>query len=168
MLISQAEMEKRLKSQNNLANKLKAAQVPGVTSSNERAPQVPHDSSIRKIAGVLASIDKPSVVSRELGLTPGQVRTAAHSKKQSVREAVQETKDRVSELALNQLLGTLGLLTPDSMVGEKPKDIANVAASLSKVVSNMTPKETRDSANIQVVIYAPPQKSEDNYKTLDV
>lgn len=172
MQIDKAELERRLKSQNNLANTLGLPTEQPKTLVEDKptkqyTPQI-KDESTRILAGTLAHLDKPSNVARELGLTPQQVHSAAHSQNPTIRRAVDETRDRVSELALNQLLGTLGLLTPDALIGEKPKDLSQIAANLSRVVQNMTPRETGDGPRVNVVIYAPPQKTEDKYRTIDV
>src|SRR4051812_9469598 len=117
MVISKSEMERRLNSDNNLKNKLQL-EIRPIADKPKRdyTPRVT-DKQVRIMAGTLAHLDTPANVSREFGLTPQQVRSAANSKDKTVKDAVDATRDRVSELALNQLLGTLNLLGPDSLVG---------------------------------------------------
>jgi hypothetical protein len=168
MEVTRAELDRRLRSGGNLANAIPAPSLV-VTEKPKReyTPQI-KDTNVRALAGSLAQIDSPTHISAEFGLTKQQIRSAANSPKEPIRNAVQETCDRVSELALNRLMGVLGLLTPDTMVGEKPKDLAAIAASLSKVTSNMRPRDINPGSGMQVLIYAPPQKTERSYEVLDI
>ena len=82
------------------------------------------------------------------------------------------TEKEVEEIALTRLMDALGLLTIDSMIGEKPKDLSIIASNLSRVHKNLKPDSvsgaTAPGAQVQVTIYAPQQRSIQDYEVLEV
>jgi hypothetical protein len=61
--------------------------------------------------------------------------------------------ERVRELALDKLMESLGLLTEEKVKKSTARDISVVAANMSRVVENVTPKQV--GGNVQLVLYAP-------------
>lgn len=172
MKITQEELERRLKGNQNLLNKLSIVPSEKGTRGNDsenrnnagRKEEIPNaPASLRVVAGILAKAENNSAaVARKLELTPGQVRYAEKTKETAL------TEKQVQDLALTRLMDTLGLLTIDRIEDEKPKDIASIAANLSRVHTNLKPKESGDGNSVNIMIYAPKQRSEKEYEVLEV
>jgi len=134
-------------------------------------PNIDND-IVRTTIGLLA-VDGSTTsqqIQKEFGLTKNQIIGAKNSKKRSIQEKLQRGRDKVSELAIDKLMDTLGLLDPGTLLDAKPKDLANVAASLSKVVSSMRniEQDKDNDAKVNVVIYAPERKDINSYSVIDV
>jgi hypothetical protein len=181
MKISLEELNRRLTSEKNIVNTLPAkksekfSETPGrspekskgndSTNKNNcgRLPELPNaPKSLRVVAGVCARVDNGVIASNAFGLTPGQVRYAAKDQQTKL------TEKQVQETALICLMDTLGLLTADRIADEKPKDISAIAANLSRVHSNLRPREDVSSNNVQVNIYTPKQRRVDEYDVIEV
>jgi hypothetical protein len=73
----------------------------------------------------------------------------------------------VQELALLKTIEVLGLLDADDIAGEKPRDRAAIAASLSRVYSNVRPAATGNANAVQFVVYAPSIKSDKHFEVVE-
>lgn len=109
-------------------------------------------------------------IQKEFGVTRNQVTGARNSKKKTIAERIARGKDRVSELAIDRLMETLGLLTSDTLVEEKPKDLASIAASLAKVASSMgrDGSEDKKGSGVNITVYAPSPRELNSYSVIDV
>lgn len=169
MQIDEAELRRRLNSNNNLARESlpEPPKIPSVEIIHpEKTPQTPQvkSQSLRTIAGILAHQAPAPQVARELGLTKNQVISAKHSS--VIAPAVKAGVDRVRELALDKLMLSLGLMTEEKLDNASLKDLSIVAANMSRVVEKTSPKES--SENIKLVIYAPTLRSEKSYGEIEV
>jgi hypothetical protein len=179
MKISQEELERRLGSSKNLVNRFSFSEKNKENKENKenkrgndsdnrnnagRLPEAPNaPKSLRVVAGVLAKAEgNATVVARNLDLTSGQVLYAEKSEK------VIPTEKKVQEIALTRLMDSLNLLTLPSLIGEKPKDLASIAANLSRVHSNLRPKEDREGNQVNVTIYSPKQREISEYDVIEV
>jgi hypothetical protein len=185
MQITQEELERRLTEASNLCNRISGVkQVSPIEESKRgndennrnnagRKPEIPNaPASLRIVAGVLAKAEGNSAqVARNLKLTPGQVRYAS-----SVEDAVAEgtsskikiTEKQVQEVALNRLMDALGLLDAGAFISEKPKDISTIAANLSRVHSNLRPKDERAGDNVNITIYSPKQRRLEDFDVIEI
>jgi hypothetical protein len=163
MEISQAELERRLNSSKNLANVI---QKPPAQKSVVTPKETPKhiDSTTRTVAAILAnSGDKQTA--KDLGLSSTQIKSAQNSSK--IQNKVSAGTERVRELALDKLMSALGLMTEEKFENANLRELSGVARDMSRVVESTTEKVVQDS-RLQIIIQAPPQKTEDYYKTLDV
>jgi len=188
MHITEEDLKRRLK--NNLLEKL-AGKTASSSSPKDPAPEnkpsnkgndsenklnsgrhsdVPNaPKSLRVVAGILAKSDNGVVAAQNIS----QVIDAKFTNEQARYAAKQNdklTEKEVEEVALTRLMDALGLLTIDSMVGEKPKDISIIAANLSRVHKNLKSDSHEAGAGnqVQVNIYAPQQRSIKDYEVLEV
>jgi hypothetical protein len=136
-------------------------------------PNIKND-VFRATSGILSASDSATnkEIQKEFGVTRNQITGAEKSKKKSLAEKIQRGRDKVSELALDRLMCTLGLLTDEKLsVMDNPKDIANVAASLAKVAGSMDSR-SRDTSNgdarISLNINTPSPRALSEYQVIDV
>ena len=158
---SEAPEEKKSSNKgNDSENKLNAGR-----GADPNAPK-----SLRVVAGILAKADNGVIAAQNIS----QVIDAKFTNEQARYAAKQNnkiTEKEVEEIALTRLMDALGLLTIDSMIGEKPKDLSIIASNLSRVHKNLRPPDATASgtaAQVQVTIYAPQQRSIQDYEVLEV
>lgn len=165
MVISKEELQRRLNSQKNfqavLDQRVPQKPVVKVQPKPKQVQAVPAPRDARIVAGALAATGVPQkTIAREFGLTTNQVQKA-----QKLPE-VRSTVERVKEIALDKLMASLNLMTEDKFENSSLKDLSAVAANLSRVVERTTPQE--NNTTLQLIVYAPEQKTERSYKVLDV
>lgn len=131
-------------------------------------PNISND-IVRSTIGILAETGTSSkAIQTEFAVTKNQIIGAKKSKR--LKKQIEQGKDKVSELAIDRLMATLGLLTPDKMLNEKPKDLSIIAANISSVVARMKPpeekKDTHNGVTIQVL--APQIRDVSSYPVIEV
>lgn len=129
---------------------------------------------VRATVGILSASNSATnkELQNEFGMTRNQITGARKSKKLSLASKIERGKDRVSELAIDKLMHTLGLLTEEKISEcEKPKDIADIAVSMSKIVASMSSSKAdkKDAAaSVQLTVYAPSMREVSSYTVVDV
>ena len=116
---------------------------------------------LKTVAASLVRQGVPEVtVCKEFNITPRDVRAADESK-------VSASLARVRELALDRLLITLGLMTPDMLASASLKELSTNTANLSRVLDKTAPKEMNDN-RVQFLVYAPGPRRMDAFSIQDV
>src|SRR5580692_3473847 len=185
MKITQEELQRRLNSSSNLVNRISKNNLSSSNSQLKHEQQDKHRDneqdkinkrgndennrnnagrkedipnappSLRLVAGILSHAENNSAsVARGLNLTPGQVRYASDA----TASGETLTEKKVQEIALNRLMDALGLLSLDRIENETPKTVSTIAANLSRIHSNLKPKESGNSNNMNVILYSPKVK----------
>ena len=85
----------------------------------------------------------------------------------SIPNKVNTKIESLRDLALEKTLQALGLITIDKLLDANLDDLSKVAFRLSQIA---IPKfdSTEDNSKINITIYAPEQKLESSYKTIEV
>jgi hypothetical protein len=115
---------------------------------------------VRATVGALAVQSSVPEVAATFNLSPNTVREATHAHNPEVRSRVDNAVERVRELALNKLMESLGLLSEEKVKKSTARDISVVAANMSRVVENVTPKQV--GGNVQLVLYAPSRRANES------
>jgi hypothetical protein len=95
--------------------------------------------------------------------------TAANIANNSVAKAeVVATRYDIQNLATAKLMQTLGLLNPHDV--EKETDRVAIMTGLSKVISviDKDTKDKKEGRSVHLHLYAPNQRKEDSYETIEV
>lgn len=89
--------------------------------------------------------------------------------REDVEAAVNDTVKQVSDKAVDILMSSLGVITPDKLQSAKITDAARIAKDMSSIAANMRPKEAPGGLNfgLQVVINAPVQKQVRDYDIIE-
>lgn len=132
-------------------------------------PNIDND-IVRATIGALAATGSASIkeISEEFGVTENQIKGARDSKNEDIKKRIETAKNKVSEIALDRLMLSLGLMTPEVLTNTKPKDLSVVMANLSSVVSRMKSEESEKAASINLNVYVPETKQLENYSVIDV
>jgi Holliday junction resolvasome RuvABC endonuclease subunit len=164
MIITEAEMHRRLNSSKNLINSLPPARPSAVRIEHQpmhkNTPTAPAE--LKAVAATLVALGEKSVdVQSALGLSAKQVYSAKNS------EAVKNTVDRVRELALDKMLIAMDLMSEEKFANANLKDLSSVAANLSRVVEKTSPRENAGT-HVQFIIHSPQAKNLSQYQVVDV
>jgi len=180
MKITPEELQRRLRSSNNLCNRLNPnspqKSKKGNDSNNRnncgRVSDVPNAPiEIRNVAAILSAAENNAAkVSRGLDgiLSPEQVRYAdktliQRDNKLSIKE--------VQDVALTRLMDSMGLLTVEDISSESPKNISIIAANLSRVHSNLRERiddTGKEAGKVVINLYTPEQKKIEDYDVIEV
>jgi hypothetical protein len=174
MLINAEEAERRLASGKNLLNVIGRV-LPGLPTPPVVVEPIPvktvtppiRSEELRVVAGTQAHFKSASTVAAELGITEQQVRSAKNTQNSELAERIARSVEQVQELALLKTVEVLGLLDADAVASEKPRDRAAIAASLSRVYSNVRPAATGNANNVQFVVYAPSIRTEKSFEIVE-
>lgn len=76
---------------------------------------------------------------------------------------------QVKDLALDRLVASITRVTDDKLENSSAKDLSSIASNLSKVVSNVSPRsEASEGPKVNITIYAPEQRRESLYDTIEI
>jgi len=125
--------------------------------------------AIQELIGISANIDGPSVAAREFGVS---VQTATkyrdNKTNEELRDKIESQLTDIRDTAMEKLMLSLGVITPESMNGIKPKIASDIAANMSRVVEKTLPKD-RGAINAPTIIfYAPRQRAESDFEVIEV
>jgi hypothetical protein len=163
MFITEDQVEKRLNSSKNLLNILN--KNSHVELPKREVEKKLESIDLQVIAGSLGKLIGVKETSESLGISKEQVRAARDSK--PLRSLVEQRVLDVEELALQRTIEALGLLGPECMARENPKDIASIAANMSRIVSNIRKDKGQVNNNTQFIVYAPSLKMESDYGIIE-
>lgn len=195
MILSTEDTDHRLNHPDNLVNKLSIEDEPNpsVHKSNvtvlptytpagrpKGSEQVPD--KMRELIGSLAnkaslidvsesfdiSMSTASNYSRGLVQNSVDPELKARVSANSSNSKIKSTSEAAHESALDMLVDTLSALKPKLSSVMKAKDLSKIATDMSRIVSNLTPKEITNQNNTQVILFAPKQKQESYYDSAEV
>jgi hypothetical protein len=96
----------------------------------------------------------------EKGLTESDVALA---------KALEASLSKVRDKALDKIYASMDAIDSDSLPNYQPKVLANIAASLSRVVtSTLRNQKDAPTINVQTVFYSPEKASKEAYEVIDV
>lgn len=131
---------------------------------------------MRAIIGAAAHIDTAKNVAEEFNVSPQQVHkikhgvvTYAKGKDEKLVSALEETKAKGVNIALEKTLLAMGVINPKDLEG-KPVQAADVALKLANVIDKLSPKDdgSGDGTRVQVNVFVPRLKNEDDYEVIEV
>lgn len=168
MFISEDEVKKRLNSPKNLINSLGIGKEVNVKEIPKRIQEAKLSPELRVVAGVVGNLMGPKEAANALGIKERQVKSAVNTTDTNIRTLIDQKILDIEKLALDRTIQALGLLTPDMISGEKPKDIAIIAGQMSKVISNIKGNNRAGNDNrTQFIVYAPSMKNERDYTVIE-
>lgn len=80
---------------------------------------------------------------------------------------VQERQDAIKDVALDKLMGALGLLDGEKMAELSAKEIGRFANDMARVVTAVSPAASQGPP-INFIVYTPEGRDESKYKVIDV
>lgn len=180
--ITSEEAQKRLERSEPLPEIINGTSWKGNGSviSSERAPVKRLDDESRLLIGTLGQFQSHTRIAKEFGLNNARVHHLAngliHSgddkaayKDPEFCKKLEEAKGGVAALALDKLIGSLGLITHDKLDKVPVKELTEITKDLSVVVRNVSGSGQEGKTNVaQVILFAPKTRSEETYDTMEV
>jgi hypothetical protein len=160
-IITQEAAEKRLTSPSNLVNTLDVRPLP---RGGGKVGMRWHNSD-EKLDIAEASLTQSSrEVAETFGVSPSTVERI--SRDPSLQPQLGKKAEELRDLALDKLMASLGVINDQTLSKVSARDASMIAANMSKVVDRLSPKAAPD--NRVLVIYAPQQRDEKNFKVVDL
>ncbi len=155
-----------------------AALVP-LHNGGRRKGDANMDSDMRLTVAVEARTGQSTVaeVAEKHNVSQHHVRELAEGKHSHAQgsnaELVSEINKQLEEphtLAVKKLTKALLAIDEEKLKTQKPKDLASIAAQLSRVAENTAPLKHEDDklSDCKLVVYAPSFKQENHYETVEV
>jgi predicted transcriptional regulator len=198
MILDEDEALTRLNSENNLCNILKkqredsddisfnsnrvsSVEVLPMPQGGRKAGDKAIPPMVRELLGSLAvSGSEPHTdIAKVFGVSQPTVSNSARGLigdrfEEDLEEKVSETKerkkDKAHELALDSLLGSLGIVSEliTTEAGLTATKAMRIAKDASQIISTLEGKDKNPlESNVKVVLYAPTIKQENHYEVLD-
>ena len=180
--ITSEEAQKRLERSEPLPEIIHGTSWKGNGSviPSERAPVKRLDDESRLLLGTLAQFQSHTKLANEFDLNKARVHHIAngfiHSgddkaayKDVDFCKKLEEAKGGVAALALDKLIGSLGLINHEKLDKLPVADLVTVTKDLSVVVRNVTGQAGENKPNIaQVIFFAPKTREEKSYDSIEV
>ena len=132
-----------------------------------------HGLAFQAEVAALAHVKSIREVSQQFGISERQVdnlkaaRSDGEHASPALAKATEEKLSVVRDVALEKLMLSLGLINDTSTRGMGAKDAALVASAMAKVIDRTSDKRFQNQNNV-LVIYAPPQRDEGRFQTVEV
>jgi hypothetical protein len=184
MILTDEEVDSRLNHPENLLNKVLPVKVLPIPRGGKTEGKTDMPVEIKKLLGSLANqgTDTQSEIAEAFETNQMQISNMKRGLAGGVRidkeltasnkRVINKQEERVEsahELAMDGLMSSLGRLNPKLAEIEDPMKLAKVAGQLSKVASDLRPREKNENtANVQVVLMNVPQKEVSDYEVIEV
>lgn len=194
MFISETEVTERLESSENIINKRSQLSYRERKLARVRLPEAaedtcaiaplhnggrrPGDTNLsaeqRASIGAQASIETLAEVADSNGVSLHHVHELSHGKHSNAQgenpalvDAINEKLEGPHDIALKKLTSTLLAIDETKLKSMKPKDLAAMASSLSRVSDSTAPLKREDPLkDCRLVVYAPTVKQENYYESV--
>ena len=173
MEITEQEAYRRLKSPRNVVNVL--GSVLQIERHRIRGPAIPL--FVKKTIAILGhSGEKQTEIARQFDCSQNQVsfcengKIAAHKDDPELKAFIGDKLQPVQDKAVERLMSSLGLMDDGKLEKSNAKDLSTIAANMSRVVANTVPRNGNNGDNhgIQIVVYAPQQHKEEDYRVINL
>jgi hypothetical protein len=179
MLLTTEEAEARLSSSSNIATRfscnpeiqmgpIQEAQVISMPKKGREFGKSNMPTFLRTQIAVLSHFENQKDVAKEFSTTQPHVSNIKNGKHEQDLDAVEQVLGKVRDVALEKLMASMGLLDSDKLSACSARDLSGIAANMSKVVEKTLPKQQNQVAQVNLVIYAPAQKEESSFRTIEI
>jgi len=181
MIYTEQEADKILTNPRNLVNQISSNN--GKLEIKEIKHNKGHTRNLadeeRVLIGTIAraGLGKNAEIAEEFGVTATTVSDLSHGRVCSpahprfvphpeLEEKILGKLNEVEEKAIEKLIDSLGVITPEKLNECSAPQASVVASNMSKIVSNCRP-QVQDNRKM-IVVYAPRQKSLEDFNVIDV
>lgn len=186
MILDNEEADARLNNPNNLFLKIretpreKLVEILPMPSGGRKEGDKAIPPRVRELLGSLAheTDDTQKEIASVFGVSQVTVSDASRGLigdrlDEDLAEKVDLSKDKKEDkahnLALDALVGSLGIVNDKIKEVDTPLKAARLASDMSKIVANLKGKEQPSAvSNVKVVLFAPSIKQETHYETAEV
>ena len=167
MLLTEEQLEERLNSENNLANRFSGGQV--VTLPRRGKKEGERDLTVEERTEIATRArlgEGQKFLAKEFRVDQATISRIENGKSRINESEVESRIEKVRDLALERLMTSLGFMTNDKLEKCSAKDLSTIAANMSRAVEKTGPREGNN--NTQVIIYAPEIRKETSFKVVEI
>ena len=187
MELTKEQAESRLRSPNNLANKLEAFrnqrkvkndlfdsgdETFSVThvSPGRQLPRLPLEAKKEIVTRANSGTERQSDIAKHFGVTQAAVsylkREATDSQDAAKTNAELEREASVRSLAIDKMMLAMGLITEEKLERMNAEKLAYTANQLATVHKCASDQQSKPLVNL--VVYAPEVRSEESFKIIEI
>lgn len=140
---------------------------------------------MRNLIGAAARIDGPKKAAETFNVSEssarhyekgrvGQDQPLDHSARAEIRkheDVIKEKREKIVGSSYDRIAALFdddGPVNTDNLKSLKPREAVSVAKDLASVIERVSPKEKDTGQRVQVVVFAPRQKEEKDYESIDI
>lgn len=176
--LTDKEIQQRLEHPDNLKNRL---QVHKIEKGRGNNPEVPIE--IKKTIAILSNEgESQTSLAKSFDLSPSSVFQyenggSSYGKIPELQKVVKEVKTKIKEqkeqaeqAAIDTLLVSIGMLTPEKLGSvSKAKDISSIAKDMATVAEKLSDRgRSSEASQLHVHLHAPPVKQLSDFEVIDV
>ena len=191
MLLTKEQLEARLNSDKNIVSASPSPEIEVIKwkgsggGRNAGTKDLTHEE--RVAISVVSQTVGNSVAAETFGVSPSHASTLAHGRNfvsvdgssrliqddkliADTKSVVAKVKETVEERAAGKLLEALGFIDTEKLMNANAKDLANISANLSRVVSTINGNSKTDSSGVKVnvTVYQPKPAREEHFDCIEV
>lgn len=175
MFVKEEEVQSRLDSPNNLANKLGKGNRKNHENAGRKEGDVNLHPVVRSVIAVSAEFDTAKNVAEEFGVSPAAVHNYKHGKhtgtgniEEDLVKAKKETVDNLYGKAASILMKTLNILDEEGVLKKDTKvtTLSSIAKDMSVIIKNTGEKEENKDTKVIIITAAP--KEMKSYDVIEV
>lgn len=181
MELTKEQAESRLRSPNNLANKLEQFRnqrkvvndifSPTINiNPGRQLPRLPDEAKKEIVNLANSGTQKQSDIARHFGVTQAAVsylkRAAEDCQDAAKTNAELEREASVRSLAIDKMMLAMGLITEEKLAKMNAEKLAYTANQLATVHKCSTEQQSKPLVNL--VVYAPEVRSEESFKVIEI
>ena len=169
---TEQQIRERVESEGNLANRFASRVATPIltTRPNNAKKRLPE--FIKNTVAVMAQMETGTqeCIGAEFDVTQQAVSLIHTGETHSNKNEVDKRLGIIKDIAMNKLIGVLGLLDEDKLSEARPRELSKIANDLSGVIQKATPQDrsTSTGVGVSISIYTPQLKSEEEYVTHEV
>lgn len=162
MIVDESEIKNRLTSETNVIHKLRGAGKGG--------PSIPvFISEIQ--SGLIIQGESQKKVAETFDISTQTVHNNFHTKgndPEASKRRIEKRKLDAQSDAMDKLIDSLGLIGQDKLNDCNAVQLSLVAGNMAKIVERLDGNHRNENSNQVLIVYAPPQKSEHDFKVIDI
>jgi transcriptional regulator with XRE-family HTH domain len=136
-------------------------------------------SFLKPIIGTSAHLQKSKEVAQAFGISKSQVDQFKEGNRyfdhpdSDIKRQIESNLNLVESSAISLTLKALGILgtkleDEDELEKLRPTEISSLAKDMSSVAEKARPREINNQQNVQLIVYAPSQKTSESYDVIEV
>lgn len=173
LFVSESEAQDRLNASEVIVKRMNGQTVGKPRADKGRPRLTP---AMQELLGTMAHLSGKTATANAFGisrvhadnLSKGLDSGPNNPENKELKAKIESNIGKVKDTALEKLMTSLDLITPDKLKGEKPRDLSAIAKDMASIVEKTGPKEATGGNQVQVQIYIPERtKTEQDYPVVD-
>lgn len=173
MFKTEEQINERLKSERNLVNRFGKTEpvvldiVPLGQPGNKEKPKLDQETK-NEIAFRARAGETQVSLAAEFNVSQSAIGEIEQGRTKVDEDKVEQRLNQVQDVAMSKLLESLGYITSEKLDKCKAVELSAVAANMGKIVGSVRKQDSNQGPIVQVQVFAPELRKEQNFKTIEV